>query len=55
MLVSLLTVSVNNSIINKTMETYQSESVLAMTTLGQATIQEISLREFDERRDAYGQ
>src|SRR6266404_5845818 len=49
MILSLLTASVNNAIINKTVDTYQSEAFIAATALGEGLIKEISLRDFDEK------
>src|SRR5713101_8013520 len=48
MLFSLLTVTINGAIIDKIDATYQSESIIAATTLGQGLIQEISLKAFDQ-------
>ena len=47
-LLLMLSVTVNNAIINKVQDAYQSESVLAATTMAQALIQEVSLEAFDE-------
>ena len=49
MLLSLLTLSVNRAIINNMEETYQSESIIAATTLAQSLMQEVSLKAFDEK------
>lgn len=48
-LLSFLTISVNNTITNRMDETYQAESVIASTTMSQALLQEISLKAFDEQ------
>ena len=48
MLLSLLTISVNKSIIDRTNATYESESVIASSTLAQALLQEVTLRAFDQ-------
>ena len=53
MLLSLLTVSVNQSLINKTSSTYETESVIAATTMAQALLQEVILRDFDENTRNY--
>ena len=48
MLFSLLTVTINGAIVDKIDATYQSEAIIAATTLGQAMMQEISLKAFDD-------
>jgi hypothetical protein len=49
MLLSFLTVTVNQAVINKTMDTYEVESEIAASTMAQALLQEVCLREFDEK------
>mgnify|MGYP001447624904 CR=1 FL=1 len=51
MLLSLLTISVNKSIIQKADDTYQSESVITASTLAQAMLEEVTLRAFDQNTD----
>ena len=47
-LLMMLTVSVDNAVSYKTMETYQVQSIIVATTLAQGLVQEISLKEFDQ-------
>ena len=48
MLLSILTASVNNAIINKTVDSYQTEAVISATTRAQALMQEVMAKEFDQ-------
>ena len=52
MLFSILTLTINSAIIDKIDATYQSESIIAATTLGQALLQEINLQAFDQTTTA---
>jgi len=47
-LLLLLSVVVNNAIINKAQEEYQADGIIAATTMAHAMLQEVSLRAFDE-------
>jgi len=48
MLLSLLTVSVNQSVINTANATYETASIIAASTMAQALLQEVTLRDFDQ-------
>ena len=48
-LLSMLSLHVNNTILAKADEAYASQNVIVATTLAQGLIQEISLKDFDEK------